>query len=500
MFKIKIVIKKYSVVLKAIIIIICISFKVDAQIIRTSCQYILENRKAISKVEQFNFKPSIPIYKSKLSPIVKTIIYSPVLGENLSLILNYSNNKYEEKNTKNYSIFQDFMDRNYLGGNWWGLRNKISQSGFDFEFVYTGELFSNIYGGVKKGTTTLDNIDIILSTNLEKSFGWKNTKFMVYILGNNGGFPSELAGVSQGISNIEAFPTWKLYQLLLEKLFFDQHFSISLGLYDLNSEFDTRETSSIFINPSHGIGDDIGKSGLNGPSIFPTASAGIRIKYEFENGNYIQSAILDGVPGDPNNPKGTKIIYNKNDGLLLITELGLEKKVDENLNFKIALGIWGYTKEFKKNNFMENGTNIISLENNYGFYLSAEKKLSSNFDNHSKSLYGFIRIGYANKNINPVDFYLGTGLKFTGFLNERNNDEFGFALAFSHNSLVFRESSSNLENISIKPFELNFEFTYSLQFTPWLKIQPDIQYIINPSYCIQSNSALVIGSRLQLNF
>jgi len=414
-------------------------------------------------------------------------------------INNSSYNK-DESNIEKEPFFLNLLKRSNLSGDWEGVRNNLSESGLDVEVVYKGEIFSNVYGGFNKATKTLDNKDIILSADLNKSIGLASTNLFIHILGNSGGSPCELVGASQGISNIEAVPTWKLYEFLIEKKFFDDQFSVAVGLYDLNSEFDTRETSGIFINPSHGIGDEIAKSGLNGPSIFPTTSAAIRFKYELENGNYFQTAILDGVPGDPENPYGTHIIFNKEDGLLLTAEFGIVDSKDEKLNSKIAFGAWTYTSKFEKNDFTENAENVISLEKNYGFYFTAEKLLASNFENPSKSLSAFLRIGYANKNINPVDFYFGTGFKLTSLFSRRDEDEFGVALALSHNSLAFRNTAAILEDFAIRPFELNLEATYSFQLTPWLKIQPDIQYIINPSYCTQSGSAFVVGSRMELTF
>jgi len=491
---------KYFIVLIVIIFITCIGSKVNAQIIRISGTKLQANNTSTFRNKRFNFEPVISAFKIELLPNVNTATYTPAANENPNSLLVDSYNKNAEPKKENSSLIDNLINRNYLSGDWWGIRNNLSESGLNFEFVYTGELFSNVYGGNNRGTTTLDNIDIIFYSDLEKSLGWGNTNLLVYFLGNNGGSPSDLVGTSQGVSNIEAFPTWKLYQILLKKYFFDKQFSIAVGLYDMNSEFDTRETSRIFINPSHGIGAEIAKSGLNGPSIFPTTSVALRFKYEFKNGNYFQTAVLDGAPGNLYNPHGTQIVFNKNDGLLLITEFGIDNRIDEKLNYKIGFGVWGYTHDFKRNNFIGYSKNIISLEKNYGFYLTAEKKFASYFKNRSKSLYGFIRIGYANKNINPVDFYFGTGIKIIGLYSGRYDDELGFALALSHNSLVYRNSTVILQNVSIKTFELNLELTYSMQLTPWLNIQPDIQYILNPSYTTHSKSAFVVGSRMQLNF
>ncbi len=387
---------------------------------------------------------------------------------------------------------------NYLSGNWWGVRKSLEDFGLDFHMVYKGEIFSNVYGGIEKGTKALDNIDIILNSDLHKILGWSNTNLLIQFLGNSGQAPSELAGADQGVSNIETIPTWKLYQLIFENKFFDEKLSVAFGLYDLNSEFDTRQSSLLFINPSHGIGPDLSQSGLNGPSIFPTTSLSLRLKYEFDNGNYFQTAFLDGVPGNIENPYGTHIIFDKNDGLLLIAEFGIVDSDDELLKSKIAFGAWTYTSNFERPDFTDPLFDNISYQKNFGFYFNAEKLISS-FNNSSKSIYSFLRIGYANKNINPVDFYFSTGLKFSGmFLSDE--DELGIALAVSHNSSFFRLSSAAFEDIYIREYEVNLEATYSMQITPWFKLQPDVQFIINPSYSQKMNSALMFGSRMELSF
>ena len=427
-----------------------------------------------------------------MQPDTLLLSFNEKTNNSLSGSLNTQPEQGQDQNSVN------LLNREYLSGNWGGIRTILNDTGLEFEFVYKADLISNLYGGFQRGTKYLDNIDLIFSADLGTSINWSNTNITVHFLGNGGGSPCELVGASQGISNIETTPTWKLYQLLLEKKFYDEKFSVAIGLYDLNSEFDVRETSGIFINPSHGIGDDIAKSGLNGPSIFPTTSAAIRLKYESDNGNYFQTAILDGVPGNPDNPYGTHFILNGNDGLLLIAEYGLNNNIDEVMDSKIAVGGWLYTAESEVN-ISDASITVIPKENNYGLYFTAEKVLYSQNGNVGSGLTGFLRIGYANSTVNPVDFYLGAGLKFNGLLVAGENDEFGIAMALSHNAASYRIAAA-LNEETIKQYEINLEATYLIELTPWLRIQPDIQYIINPSYCTFSTSAFVFGSRFEINF
>jgi porin len=54
--------------------------------------------------------------------------------------------------------------------------------------------------------------------------------------------------------------------------------------------------------------------------------------------------------------------------------------------------------------------------------------------------------------------------------------------------------------IVIQRYELALEWTYMTQVTPWLQVQPDIQYIINPGGTGRIKNALVLGFQLALNF
>ena len=49
-------------------------------------------------------------------------------------------------------------------------------------------------------------------------------------------------------------------------------------------------------------------------------------------------------------------------------------------------------------------------------------------------------------------------------------------------------------------FETGFELTYSDNLTPWLAIQPDVQYILNPGTDPAADNALLLGTRLTLTF
>lgn len=409
---------------------------------------------------------------------------------------NITNNLHETDFNQVQSTSVLEMHNNKLSGNWFGVRDDLFSAGFEIDLLYKGDVFANVNEALPNKSRTLDNIDFIISHNLQKSIGLENSKVVVHFLGNSGGAASDLSETCQGISNIEAAPAWKLYQLQFESSFFGEQLSVLIGLYDLNSEFDARESSSMFINPAHGIGTEFALSGLNGPSIFPTTSLGIRIKYQNEDGMYFQSAVLDGVPGNPENPYGTHIALSKNDGLLLTAESGIEFRKDEELEYKFTIGGWRYTSGAQTLNLQRNYEPNPTLQKNYGIYFSAEKKLYTNAYNPDSKIHGFLRIGMANADVNPVDLYFGCGLTFSSLFAE--TDQFGFAAAYAHSSTHFRATTLYAEGIVVNDFEVILEATYSFQPISWLIIQPDLQYVINPTFCAHKHSSLLFGSRIIL--
>jgi porin len=46
--------------------------------------------------------------------------------------------------------------------------------------------------------------------------------------------------------------------------------------------------------------------------------------------------------------------------------------------------------------------------------------------------------------------------------------------------------------------EVVVELTYRAQITPWLSLQPDLQYIVNPSFDGRVGDALAIGARVEI--
>lgn len=382
----------------------------------------------------------------------------------------------------------------------WDILRYGKENGIDFSVNFSNDFFYDISGGINTGAAYTGLFNPKLNLDFGKIVGWKGTTMHISINGTLGNNFNREVGTEQGVDNIDAFDTWKIYEFWIQQQLINKHLSFKFGLYDLNSEFDVRLSSLVFLNPSQAIGPEFSLTGKNGPSIFPTTSLAFRIKYNDDSGFYIQSAILDGVPGDPNNPSGTHIILNSNDGFLLSGEAGFVKEED-NLSKgyeKFFIGGWYYTSKFRKLLTTAILKYPVYQEGNYGIYFSGEKFLWGEAKNYSEGLTAFFRIGISSKYVNTVDGYLGLGIQYTGLIPGRNTDVLGIALASAHNSSKYIALLKR-ENINIDKYESTIELTYLYYITDWFSLQPDIQYIINPVHSYKNDYAFITGIRLLLD-
>ncbi len=348
------------------------------------------------------------------------------------------------------------------------------------DLVYTFDLWRAASGGIRRGTRYLDNLDVVAEADLERLAGWRGAELHVYGLYNNGKSLGALMGDAQLASNIETgVRALRLYEAWLSQKFGTRTL-LKLGLYDLNSEFDTLDASGLFLGSAHGVGTDISQSGRNGPSIFPVTSLAARIEYRTPSGWALRTAVLDGVPGDPDRPKRTAVKLGRGDGALFIGEAQVPLR-----DGKLLLGAWRYTARFDR----LDGTRA---RGNRGIYLRGERRLVREAADPEQGLAGFFRLGAAAGRTNMFGRFASAGLNYTGLIRGRDADQLGLAVAAAFTSRSYRRAAD------AERAETAIEFTYRASVAPWLSLQPNIQYVVNPGADRALGNALAIGLRAEL--
>ena len=92
-----------------------------------------------------------------------------------------------------------------------------------------------------------------------------------------------------------------------------------------------------------------------------------------------------------------------------------------------------------------------------------------------------------------------TGLVYTGLLPTRDEDQVGVGFVYPQLTKGARQTLE-LEGSRGVGAEMVLEFTYKAILTPWLYIQPDAQFVINPGATQDLRNAFVLGGRVSINF
>lgn len=340
----------------------------------------------------------------------------------------------------------------------------------------TLELWRNTAGGLEVGDTQLNKFQIAvdLDGSAVNAPGWTGRLF--YFRTNDEHLSGGRVGDIQTVSNIEALGTDRLMVAWVERRF-GQTAALRLGLQDLNADFDSIDPAGLFIDSSHGIGPDLSKTGLNGPSIFPVSALGARISWSPARSITLRAAAFDGVPGDPDHPKAfVAVKLSRRDGALLIGQADWAFAKGAQASF----GAWTYTAAFDR--IDRPGERQHGWAGAYAF---AEGPLPG-----APAWSGWVRLGVSDPDVATVAAYLGFGVVRAGPFRSRPDDRWGLAVARAGLGGPIRRRDG------LPAAETTFEWTYSAQVSRAFAIQPDVQYVRQPASRPGLPDALVVGLRV----
>jgi len=397
---------------------------------------------------------------------------------------------------------------------WDSLQKQLDNHGIQLGLRYDGEIFTDMSGGLRRGATYLGNVNLQFTVDAQRLMGWSGATVFLYGLGIHGGYPSTFAGDAQGVSNIEAPAKWKLEEGWIQQNLFDNKFSALIGRYDLNSEFYRLQSASLFLNSSFGIGPEFSQSGQAGPSIFPNTSIGARLEVKPVEEVVVRAAVLDGVPVD--RPNGTREIFAKGDGLLLVGEAAylyrpLPAGQPRTRQFrigrgccgpytgKLALGAWYYSATFDDLTKVHPDGRPVRHRGSRGVYLLADQTVYHDINYPDRRLTLFGQLGIGDPRVNRFAYYTGGGLTVSALIPGRDQDEFGIVVAAAHNGSQFIEAQRK-QGTRLQRSEVTLELTYLAQLGSHLAVQPDLQFVMNPNTDRRTKNAVAFILRFELSF
>jgi porin len=371
-------------------------------------------------------------------------------------------------------------------------------SPYQLNLLYTGELWNNTEGGLRRGTIYMYNLDGRLSVDTERAFGWTGGHFVVegfYESANSLGNRYVGAVDQQSPIDSACCAMWRLYQL-----FYDQtlgNTDLLFGIYDLETEFSVTRPMSLFLskdltwNTAFDQSGTMPQNGTVGPGNYPYTPLAFRIRETFNNQWSVQAAVADGAADDPNDPARNGVFFSSQYGALGIAEVDYTP----DSHTKAMAGMWGLTSKLPSNFKFNPDGSPRSVYGEGGGYVGGAMRLYN--AGGRRGLDGFFTLGLSSPVSTNVAQSLNGGLVYTGLLDARPGDKLGFSFNENANPESYRQAQVAMGS-GVDHYELSFEVTYRAKICDWLTVQPDVQYIIHPYYDPTLKDDLVIGLHFEI--
>ena len=397
-----------------------------------------------------------------------------------------------------------------VGPDWSGLRTTLANKGITFNAQYTAQVWGNPIGGESTGTVYTGLMSFQGNVDLQKLLGWQggtvSTRWY-WLSGQD--ISAEHVGNVFTVSTIAGYPTVRANELWFQQNFLNDRISIRLGQLGADSEFDLSTYSAVFLNGTFSWSPYLSTNIPNGGPGYPMGAPGVRLALTPLDWVTYQGAAFQGNVFAQNvNRHGFRWDLNSSNGYFPIHELMFRTNQ--------GAGVGGLPGEIKVGGWFDTVPDqkaAASQPWNYGFYFVADQALyrvpqpvsapavddngkqTPAVPSTEKDLGMFTHIAFAPRNSSLMNFYIDGGLNYKGLFPTRDNDVLGVAFAYGHLTNNPQENDGG----SFPGYEMVLEATYQMEITPWLTVQPDVQYVIHPSGADIGN-ALVSGAQATVSF
>lgn len=382
---------------------------------------------------------------------------------------------------KEQTAVGQWLNGSYATGRWFGARPLLEDHGLTINssllyspFIKTG---GGAYGESSGKGYSLFNLSVTLDT--EKAGLWKGGTFYTLYQRKTG---YGLAGPSGAMGDWMTFDGWEGRQInqisecWYQQKLFNNKVRLKVGKQDANVDFGFLNSGWDFMNLAFSVNPTVP---------MPTYPDQANVGFVAEINPKEWLSIRNGI-------------YSKFNVPFNITEIEFKPMI-KNLPGRYNIGAW----EMSDSNGMSvaesldtSGTIYYNNFNrNYGMYAQFEQmvyKEKKNDENDMQGLVVFGQFGISPSNRNDMSRYVGGGLHYKGLIPKRDNDLVGLAVGSGTFAQRLGDITSQIGDETVT------EAFYRVQLTPWFYLQPDVQFIANPSGTYANSVA--IGLRSVITF
>lgn len=393
--------------------------------------------------------------------------------------------KPEEKPAESEKSFWEW-DR--VTGDWGGARTKLEDHGITFNGSFTYHFNSVVKGGVNERSGGRHLWDFNVNFDFEKMMDWKGGSAFVDFqssddkgrIGDAGSFQVP-GNIDYGRNIDEVGEAW------VQQKLFDDVLRIKVGKIDANSEFAFVNAAGDFLNAVAAFSPTM----LQFPTVPAQATGIVAYVYPTER-CYIGGGFFDGATQDGirTGGRGPADFFSdaRSTSWYWVGEAGCSWTFESLGDGRFAVGGWHATGEFARfDGDIENGT-----EGAYALVEQQLWRLGEDDENKCRGVFAFAQYGWADKDVSLIGQHFGAGVAMKGVCKSRCGDGMGFYWSMADASKGALTGADRDEHA--------FEVYYKFQITPWVYVQPDVQYFIHPSGRSGIEDSTVLGVQVGVAF
>lgn len=379
-------------------------------------------------------------------------------------------------------------------GDWNRNRPLLEKNGVTFTTTYTSQVWGNVAGDNRTGTTYAGLLQFGTEIDFEKLSGWHGLTFnTTWIWINGGNATTDYTGALFPASGTEAPNGLRALDLWLQQKFFDDLLSLRAGMFNADRDFTVSDVGALFLNSAFGW-PILYNGQLGGPPAYPFAAPGLFAALEPAGGWKLQAAALQGTVWPPSdNPAGFYWRFDRMNGILFLGETHYAWS-QAPLPGIAKIGIMmesGYPDYVGTDGEAWGGSFF------YGIIDQSLWRESGTAPDSPQGLAWFTRAGFTGTpDRSPLTALFNTGFSWTGLLPTRDDDAVGIAFVWAR---LTPGQTSGLEGNG-RGNEFVIETTYQAQISPFISLQPDLQLLIQPGGNPAVPDAFILGLSANIDF
>lgn len=393
-----------------------------------------------------------------------------------------------------------------LTGHWGGWRDRLADEGVTVAAGFTAEIFGNPVGGVDRGVTAVTTSAIDLWFDLDRLLELRGTRFHV-----SGGWRTGRSLSEKYVGN--AFPiqeavgseTIRLVTLAIEQSLFADTLHLAVGRLSPGDDFATSDLYCYLVqnafcgNPYNVL--------IDAPSFatFPITVWGARARATPTSWGYVTAGVYQAdLAVIDNRFHGIDFGVHAGDGVISLGEVGwLTTSMMGGRQGRLAAGGW-----YDSSSYAQLDRPSVEQQGNGGWWVLAEQLVYREQPAGTQGLTPFLNVAGAADDVNRMPLFLAFGVVYRGLFPDRNDDTTVFGLAWTafSDALARRQRRGQRLGTRVRGpqddelvLEVGHRFVLAPWF-PWLSVQPDAQYVVDPSGTGDIPDALALGVQLNVTF